>query len=214
VLNLRPGQAIRSIVCLGAHSDDIEIGAGATLVRLVQEHPGVRVTWVVMCSTPDRRAEAEASVRDLCAGAGSLDVRIHDLRDGFVPAEWARAKELVEAAAAAADADLVVTHTRHDLHQDHRTLAELAWNTWRDHLILECEVPKYDGDLRTPTLYVPLGEDHVARKIDVLMRHFGTQATKHWFTPETFRGLMRLRGIECRSPSGYAEGFHVRKIVL
>lgn len=214
MLTLQPGRPIRSIVCLGAHSDDLEIGAGATIVRLLCEHPGARVTWVVMCSTADRRAEAEASVRDLCGEATSLDVRIHDLRDGFVPAAWSQAKELVEDAAAAADADLVVTHTRHDLHQDHRTLAELAWNTWRDHLILECEIPKYDGDLRTPTLYVPVAEAHVARKVEVLMRHFGTQAGKHWFTPETFRGLMRLRGIECRSPSGYAEGFHVRKVVI
>jgi LmbE family N-acetylglucosaminyl deacetylase len=208
------GTPLRSLLVVGAHSDDIEIGCGGTVLRLVAENPGVRLTWLVMCSTPERRDEAQASAEAFAKGAGSVDVVIRDLPDGRLPDVWTQAKDVMKEVGTAAAPEVVLTHALHDLHQDHRLVAELAWQTFRDHLVLGCEIPKYDGDLTTPNLYVALDAELVDRKVELLLAHFPTQAGKHWFHPETFRGLMRVRGVECRAPSGYAEGFHARKVLV
>ena len=210
------------VLALGAHPDDIEIGCGGTLLRLLGEGRVDHLDWVVMTSTAERAAEAKASAAAYAeAGDASMDVLLPDpavfgeLRDGFLPYLGDHVKEVFEHLKATRPSpDLVLAPHRRDDHQDHRLLAELAWNTWRDHAIWEYEIPKYDGDLRTPNLYVPLDRDLCERKIDLLREHFPSQAGRTWFAPETFRALPRLRGVECNSPSGLAEGFHVRKVVV
>lgn len=209
-----PSSPLRHILCLGAHSDDIEIGCGGTLLRLIDEHPQVQVTWVVFSSTPERETEARASAGDFLQGVAQQQVIVHHFRDAFFPYEALAIKESFEALKAECTPDLIFTHCRHDLHQDHRILCEFTWNTFRDHLICEYEIPKYDGDLSTPNLYVHLDKRTRERKIELLMRHFATQANKHWFTSETFLSLLRLRGIESRAVEGYAEGFYCRKVVI
>jgi LmbE family N-acetylglucosaminyl deacetylase len=202
------------VLALGCHSDDIEIGAGGTLLRLRDAYPRLELRWVVFSAHDARRAEARASAEDLMAGLPGLRVDLHAFRDGYFPYDGARIKDAFEDLKTDASPDLVLTHHRQDLHQDHRLLCELAWNTFRDHLILEYEIPKYDGDLSRPNVFVPLSEAQCRRKVEVLMRHFGSQRDKHWFTDDLFLGLMRLRGMEARSPTGYAEAFHGRKLVL
>lgn len=209
-----PSGSLRHILCLGAHSDDIEIGCGGTLLRLVAQHPQVQVTWVVFSSTTEREIEARASAADFLQGVVQPTVIVHHFRDAFFPYEAPAIKECFEELKKQPSPDLIFTHCRHDLHQDHRILCEFTWNTFRDHLICEYEIPKYDGDLSTPNLYVHLDKRICARKIELLMRHFATQANKHWFTSETFLSLLRLRGIESRAADGYAEGFYCRKVVL
>lgn len=204
---------LRRVLAIGCHADDVEIGCGGTLLALTREHPGLEVTWVVLGAEGDRAAEARASAEDFLAGVARSDVRVHGFRDAFMPYHGEAVKEAFEALKDV-DPDLVLTHTRDDLHQDHRLACELTWNTFRDHLILEYEVPKWDGDLGRPNVYVPLDEGAVAAKLERLLRHFPTQAGKHWYDEETFRGLMRLRGLECASPSRYAEAFYGPKIVV
>jgi len=201
-----------SVVALGAHSDDIEIGCGGTLLRLCESAPTLHVTWVVLSATSERAGEARASAEAFLAGV-EADVRVAEFRDAFFPHD-AGVKEYVEALKRELEPDVVLTHTRHDLHQDHRVVCELAWNTFRDHLVLEYEIPKYDGDLGAPGVFVPLEERHVRRKAELLIEHFGTQRSKHWFTEDLFLSLARLRGMECRSPTGYAEAFYGRKLRL
>ncbi|MEM8873292.1 MAG: PIG-L deacetylase family protein [Planctomycetota bacterium] len=198
---------VRSVLCLGAHSDDIEIGAGGTILRLLAESPNVAVTWCVFSGNEQRHAEAKASAADYAPNA---DVRCFGFRDGFFPQQHAAIKDEFEKLKD--DYDLILTHRLDDAHQDHRVLAELAWNTFRSHLILQYEIPKWDGDLATPNGYVHLEPDVADRKCELLMKHFGTQRSKHWFDEETFKSLMRLRGLE--SNARYAEGFHLRKLVL
>lgn len=205
--------ALRSILCLGAHCDDIEIGAGATLLKLVAEHPSLHVYWMIFSATGQRAAEARASARDFLAGAASVDVQIDAFTDGFFPHEGEAIKRRFEELKNLATPDLVLTHHRDDRHQDHRIISELTWNTFRNHLVLEYEIPKYDGDLAHPNCFVPIEDEHRAAKVDALLRHYGSQRAKEWFTAETFNALMRLRGVECRSRTGYAEAFHARKIV-
>ena len=205
------GEAL-SLVVLGAHSDDVEIGCGGTLLQLANAGIGLRVTWVVLSASDARAEEARASAAAFLPGV-ELDVRVGAFRDAFFPHEPG-VKEFVEALKADVAPDLVLTHTRHDLHQDHRVVCELAWNTFRDHLVLEYEIPKYDGDLGSPNVFVPLAEEHVRRKAQLLIEHFGSQRDKHWFTEDLFLSLARIRGVECRSPTGYAEGFHGRKVRL
>jgi len=212
-ITVAEGERLR-VLALGCHSDDIEIGAGGLLLRLLRTHPDVDVHWVVFSAPGARRDEARASAEDLLAGAVSPFVETHDFRDGYFPYDGAQVKDVFETIKAGPAPDLVLTHHRQDLHQDHRLVCELTWNTFRDHLVLEYEIPKYDGDLSRPNVYVPLEEEAARRKVDVLMRHFGTQRNKHWFTEDLFLGLMRVRGMECRSPTGYAEAFHGRKLVL
>jgi LmbE family N-acetylglucosaminyl deacetylase len=201
-----------NVLAVGAHSDDIEIGCGGTLLRLAEEHERVRVVWVVLSGDDGRAGEARASAEDFLAGADG-DVRLAAFRDAFFPHDPG-VKEYFEELASGFSPDLVLTHARPDLHQDHRLVNELAWNTFRDHLVLEFEIPKYDGDLAAPNVFVPLTERHARRKAELLMRHFASQRSKHWFTEELFLGLMRIRGAECRAPDGYAEAFFGRKLRL
>jgi LmbE family N-acetylglucosaminyl deacetylase len=202
---------IERVLAIGCHADDIEIGCGGTLIALGRARPGLALTWVVLAAPGDRGAEARASAQAFLANADTSDVRIHGFRDGFLPYDGGEVKEVFEQLKEV-QPDLVFTHTRHDLHQDHRLACELTWNTLRDHLILEYEIPKYDGDLGSPNVFVPLEESLVEEKLRVLRDHHASQHGKHWFDDELFRGLMRLRGME--SASRYAEAFTCRKLTL
>jgi len=208
-----PGAGLR-VLCLGAHSDDIEIGCGGTILRLISESPDIEIGWVVFSAPDERGVEARRSADDFLRGAARVNVMVKDFKDGYFPSKVEPLKDIFEELKSEVTPDLIFTHFRNDLHQDHRQLCELTWNTWRNHFILEYEIPKYDGDLAFPNFFVPLGDDFRAGKIELLMRHFQTQNNKHWFSPETFNAILRLRGIECRSSSGYAEAFHVRKMTL
>jgi LmbE family N-acetylglucosaminyl deacetylase len=201
------------LLFLGAHSDDIEIGCGGTVLRLIAECPGAVVSWVVFSGSARRAQEARASAADFLKGAESPAVALHDFPDAFFPSRIADIKREFELLKAF-EPDAIFTHCAHDAHQDHRVLSELAWNTFRDHFIAEYEVPKYDADLRSPNFFVPLAEALCRRKSALLRQHFGSQGTKHWFDDQLFMGLMRIRGAESRSPSGYAEGFYARKVVV
>ncbi len=204
----------RRVLCLGAHSDDIEIGCGGTILQLLEALPEIEVLWVVLCSNPARAAEARRSARDFLRGAKKKDIVIHAFRDGFLPYLGPAVKECFEELKLRFDPDLIFTHFRQDLHQDHRTVSELTWNTFRNHLILEYEIPKYDADLGHPNVFVPISGPICRRKGNKLMRHFGTQRNKHWFSEDLFEGLMRLRGIEAASPTRFAEAFHCRKLLV
>lgn len=210
-----PGLA--RVLCLGAHCDDIEIGCGGTVMRLIEEHPDLDVTWVVFTSNPTRAVEAETAANLFLAGlegAGAKRVIIKTFRDGFLPYEGALVKAEFEALKPLVKPDLILTHYRQDLHQDHRLVSELTWNTWRDHLIWEYEIPKYDGDMGIPNGFVALEEPMLRRKVDLIRQCYPTQWGKNWFSEETFFALARLRGMECQSPTKYAEAFHCRKIRL
>jgi LmbE family N-acetylglucosaminyl deacetylase len=202
------------VLCLGAHSDDIEIGCGGLLLQLIQERPRVEIDWIVFSAAGKRAAEARRSAALFVKGAHRTNVRLHRFRDGFFPYEGAAIKAAFERLKVGPSPDLVLTHYRDDRHQDHRVLSDLTWNTFRDHWILEYEIPKYDGDLGSPSVFVPLDEDLSRRKVEYLQRSFGSQRDKHWFSDATFLGLMRLRGMECRAPGGYAEAFYSRKLVV
>lgn len=204
----------RTVLAVGAHSDDIEIGCGGTLLELAKAYPDLSVYWIVFSARPERRAEALASADDFLVDVSHKQIEVYPFRDGYFPHEGAEIKDVFEALKQQVSPDLIFTHCRHDLHQDHRVLCELAWNTFRNHMVLEYEIPKYDGDLGAPNAYVSIDTPACERKVDLLMRHFGSQRDKHWFTPETFRAIMRIRGVESRSPSGYAEAFYARKFVL
>ena len=208
-----PGQPL-SILCLGAHSDDVEIGCGGTLLRLLSEHPGSQVRWVVFSATDEREAEARASASAYLGDAAVGVVDVHRFRESYFPYVGAEIKDAFEQLKADVQPDLVFTHRRDDEHQDHRTIAQFTWNTFRNHLVAEYEIPKFEGDLGHPNVFVPLSQDDADRKVDLLMLHFGSQRSKGWFRPETFRATMALRAIECNAPDGWAEAFHVRKLVL
>jgi len=201
------------VLCLGAHCDDIEIGCGATLLRLAGER-SIDVTWIVLCSTPTREAEFHLSAGRFLRNARSTEVRIEALPDGYLPAHWAEAKDCLESLKRLPRPDLVFTHERDDRHQDHRVVNELTWNTFRDHTILEYEVPKYDGGLGNPNFYAPVTRTVAQRKARLLIESYVSQQHKPWFGEDAFLALMRLRGIECNAPHGFAEAFHVRKVVL
>jgi LmbE family N-acetylglucosaminyl deacetylase len=204
----------RRVLAIGAHSDDIEIGCGGTLLKLIEQQAVSEVCWVVLSGGTDRAAEARASAEAMLEGVPKADIRLCDFPDGFFPYEGQRIKDFFEQLKAELSPDVVFTHQRADLHQDHRVCCELTWNTFRDHLILEYEVPKYDGDMSAPNAFVPIEEHLHRRKIDHLMSHFGTQRSKRWFQEDLFSSLLRLRGMECNSPSSYAEAFFCRKAVL
>jgi LmbE family N-acetylglucosaminyl deacetylase len=208
-----PGERLR-VLCLGAHADDIEIGCGGTLLELLAAGVRLEVDWCVLSATPARAAEARTSAEDLLAEAAGLRIDVRTFRDGHFPYQGSEIKDWFEELKERAAPDLILTHCRDDRHQDHREVHRLTWNTFRDHLILEYEIPKYDGDLGRPSLYVPLSEAALERKIELLLRHFGSQGGKHWFDADTFRGLARLRGLECASPSRWAEAFFAPKLVL
>jgi LmbE family N-acetylglucosaminyl deacetylase len=203
-----------TLLCLGAHSDDIEIGCGATILTLVGHYSRLKVHWVVFSAAGARGEEATRSAKLFLRGVEKQRLVLHEFRDGFFPWQGAAIKEVFEELKRELKPDLTFTHCRHDRHQDHRLVNELTWNTWRDHLILEYEVPKYDADLASPNVYVPVTAQAVKKKVDHLLKCFGTQRSKQWFDEETFRGLLRLRGLECAATSRYAEAFYARKLVL
>jgi LmbE family N-acetylglucosaminyl deacetylase len=207
----RPGKALR-VLALGAHSDDIEIGAGGAILSWIASGAEVAVDWCALSAPGERADEARASAMEFLAGATQAEIHLGQFRDGYFPAERTAVKDWVEGLKHLEKPDVVLCHQRNDAHQDHRMVCELAWNTFRDHLILEYEIPKWDGDLGQPNVYVPLSDDVLARKIELLHKHFGTQRSKAWFDDETFRGLARLRGVECRER--YAEAFFARKLLL
>ena len=209
-----PLGAVRRVLCLGAHSDDIEIGAGGTLLKLAAQVPDLEICWVVFSAPGPRAEEARRSADDFLSGVKRKDVRIGSFRESYFPSEWPAIKDWFEQIKAKFDPDLVLTHYRDERHQDHRVLSDLAWNTFRNHLILEYEILKYDGDLGRPNVFVALPEQFCTRKIDLLLKHFQTQCSKHWFTRDTFEAMHRIRGIECASATGRAEAFYTRKIVL
>ena len=204
----------RRILCLGAHSDDIEIGIGGTLLKLAEQVTDLEICWVVFSAPGPRADEASRSANDFLGGVANKQVRIGSFRESYFPSEWPSIKDWFEQIKAKFDPDVVFTHYRDDRHQDHRVLADLAWNTFRNHLILEYEILKYDGDLGSPNTFMPLSEQLCARKIELLLKHFKTQSTKHWFTSDTFEAMHRVRGIECASATGRAEAFYCRKLVL
>ena len=199
---------------MGAHADDVEIGCGGTLLRLVQELPELEVLWLVLCSNGPRAAEARASASAFLAGAARARVTVLDHRDGFLPYSGPGVKDEFEKVKAEFAPDLIFTHYRDDRHQDHRLTSDLTWNTWRDHLILEYEIPKYDGDMGSPNLFAPLTRATLERKLALVLEHFPSQANKHWFQADLLRSVARIRGMECVAPEGVAEGFYCRKAVF
>ncbi len=204
----------RRILALGAHADDIEIGCGGTLLRLAAERQGLEVLWVVFCATPERAREARASAGAFLAGVASARVVVREFRDGFLPYSAAAVKDEFEALKGVFAPDLVFTHFRDDRHQDHRLVCDLTWNTWRSHLILEYEIPKYDGDFGSPNFFAALAPATLDRKVSLLHEHFPSQAGKSWFTEDLFRAVARIRGMESAAPQGLAEGFYCRKAVF
>lgn len=202
-----------TVLCLGAHSDDIEIGCGGTLLHLKNAYPRVNFHWVVLSASGVRSDEA-AKAAELFAGDSRHDVTIKSYRDGFLPYSGAEVKDFFEEIRRQVNPDVIFTHWHGDAHQDHRLISELTWNTFRDHLILEYEIPKYDGDMGRPNVFVPLEAPLYQHKVDYLLKAFESQRSKRWFERETFLSLMRLRGMEANSRSGYAEAFHARKVVF
>jgi len=213
-LGLGGKRPLTQILCLGAHCDDIEIGCSGTVLKLIEAHPEASVTWVVMGSTEARAQEALESAHALLATVRKKNIVIKAFQDGFFPYHGGQIKACFEELKREVAPDVIFTHQRHDLHQDHRLMSELTWNTFRDHLVLEYEIPKYDGDLGAPNLFVPLDEDVCRRKIANILGSFRSQADKRWFTEDLFRAILRLRGMESNAPSGHAEAFYCRKAVL
>jgi LmbE family N-acetylglucosaminyl deacetylase len=214
VLTLSPAEPLRRILVVGCHADDIEIGCGGTLLTLAKANPDLEIDWVVLAASDARRAEARASAEAFLAGVANARIEMYEFRDGFLPYVGGEVKQVFEDLKPRVNPQMIFTHSSYDFHQDHRLACELTWNTFRNHLILEYEIPKVDGDLGRPNVYVPLAAEVVDQKLDLLDRHFPTQAGKHWFDPEIFRGLMRLRGMEAVAPDRYAEAFTCRKAVV
>ncbi len=202
-----------TVLCLGAHCDDIEIGCGGTLLHLKGVFPKLRVYWVVFSASGLRGREAAKAAELFTAGC-EKEIILKNYRDGFLPYSGAEVKDFFEDIKSRVSPDVIFTHWKGDSHQDHRLISDLTWNTFRNHLVLEYEIPKYDGDIGRPNLFVPLQEPLYKQKVDYLFEAFGSQRAKHWFDRETFLGLMRIRGMESNSPSGYAEAFHARKLVI
>jgi len=203
---------IRSILCLGAHADDLEIGCGGTLLEILDKCPGIEVYWVVFSTIDCRAQEAAVSAERFLASAGRKRVVLRDYRDTFFPASYGPIKEYFEQIKREVEPDLIFTHRREDMHQDHRAIAELTWCAYRDHVILEYEIPKYEGDLGAPNFFVPLEEAVCRRKIEAIMECFSSQHDKRWFSADTYWAMLRLRGLECNSPSRFAEAFYCRKL--
>lgn len=207
------GKRLR-VLCVGAHSDDIEIGCGATLLKLADRRPRPEFRWVVWSAAGQREREARQGARKFLGPAATEAVRVHAFRDGYFPAQFAEIKEAFESLAREFRPDIIFTHARDDRHQDHRVVSDLTWNTFRNQLILEYEIPKWDGDLGRPNSYIPVSRAIARRKARALLDVFGTQRNKDWFSEETFLGLMRLRGMECRAADGLAEAFTARKLLI
>lgn len=208
-----PGDRL-SVLCIGAHADDIEIGAGATILGWIAAGVRVRAHWCVLSGSRQRADEAEASAAAFLAGAEHRTVELADFRDSYFPDQAGDIKGWFEALRARVEPDIVLTHRRDDAHQDHREVNRLTWTTFRNHLILEYEIPKWDGDLGQPNLYIPVTRAALDRKVELLQVHFSTQRSKDWFDAETFAGLARLRGMECRATEHYAEAYFLRKVTF
>ncbi|HJQ97990.1 MAG TPA: PIG-L family deacetylase [Candidatus Polarisedimenticolaceae bacterium] len=212
-LSLPPGGQLLRMLCVGAHCDDIEIGCGGTILTLSAARP-IDATWVVLSSDDLREKEARAAAARFLAKAKSSTVDVKRFRNGFFPHEGAEIKDYFESLKVLPAFDLILTHTSDDRHQDHRVVNELTWNTFRNHTVLEYEIPKYDGDLGRPSVYVPLTKAVLAEKVRIAMESFASQCDKHWFSGDLFTALARLRGMECVAPEGHAEAFYARKIVV
>ncbi len=213
-LQIGPDRQRLRVLCLGAHSDDIELGCAGTLLHWLSQYERVEVTWVVFSAAGARATEARRSARTLMRRAAQLDIVVGDLIDTQFPAEFIRAQAFMRSIAQRCSPDVVLTHRLEDRHQDHRLVAELTGQAFRDHLLLEYEIPKYEADLGQPNLYVPLTAPVADRKLRHLLSHFSSQRSKDWFNERGLSSLMNLRGLECRAASGRAEAFHVRKVVL
>jgi LmbE family N-acetylglucosaminyl deacetylase len=212
-LALAPSRPLR-VLAVGAHPDDIEIGAGGAIMKLIDDGAIAELHWLVLTGRDGRNAEARASAEAMLAPLAEASIDVLDHRDGYLPDEWSAVKDRFESLKSSLQPDLIFTHRRDDLHQDHRVCAELTWNTYRDHLVLEYEVPKYDGDLASPNAFVTLTRELRDRKVSHLLRYFPSQVHRPWFTEELFAGLLRIRGMECAAPEAFAEAFFCRKAVL
>lgn len=210
----KQGDRPLQVLLLGAHSDDIEIGCGGTVLSLIEQYPNLQVTWVVFGANGKRAQEAQNSADRFLTPLKEKNIILKSFKDGFFPYIGGEIKEFFEQLKRELSPDLIFTHYRQDLHQDHRLICELTWNTFRDHFILEYEIPKFDGDLGVPNFFFHLPEAVCENKVRYLLEYFETQANRHWFTEDAFYAVMRLRGIESRSPSKYAEAFYARKTVL
>lgn len=209
---LAEGTSGLNLLFLGAHCDDIEIGCGGTILRLLREYSIAHIKWVVFCSNAIREQEARDCARQFLDGVPSTEIIVRDFRDGYLSQQYTHVKDFFEQLKQGRNPDIIFTHYQHDLHQDHRLLSELTWNTFRNHLILEYEIPKYDGDLGNPACFVTLDEKDVKGKVQRLMDCYASQGSKHWFDEETFASILRLRGMQ--SASKYAEAFYLRKIII
>lgn len=213
VLNIRKNQKL-TVLCLGAHSDDIEIGCGGTILKMIQDYPHIQFYWFVFGANKVRAEEAKKSAEYCLKNVNKKEIIIHNFKDGFFPYCGKDIKELFEAKIKKISPDIIFTHQRNDLHQDHRLISELTWNTFRDHLILEYEIPKYDGDMGAPNLFVRIDDKIVQKKISILLKYFNTQHKKHWFTEDLLTAIMRIRGMESGTDVKYAEAFYCRKILF
>jgi LmbE family N-acetylglucosaminyl deacetylase len=213
-LSIGHSKEILRVLCLGAHSDDIEIGCGGAILRLLEQRDNIEVVWIVFSASGARKAEAQKSAKQFLHLATRSKVVVKNFRESFFPFKGESIKAFFEALKERFVPDVIFTHYRHDLHQDHRIISDFTWNTWRDHLILEYEILKYDGDLGVPNAFVPLSEAIVRQKVRCLMDVFKTQRRKQWFSEDTFLSLARIRGIECNSPDRYAEAFYCRKSTI
>lgn len=201
-----------NILCLGAHCDDVEIGAGGTLLKMFDEYEINSVKWVVFASNDIRKKEATTSAKRFLEKVNNKDIRINSFQDGFLPFIASEIKQAFEMLKAEFTPDIIFTHYRNDRHQDHRHVSDLTWNTWRNHQVLEYEIPKYDGDLGIPNFYVPLDEKYIKQKNNILMEAYESQVSKHWFNEDIFNSIARIRGME--SANNYAEAFFARKIIF
>lgn len=202
------------LLCIGAHCDDIEIGCGGTILRLLELHPAISITWLILTGNERRQAETRESARQLTGDTGRIDLILHQFRDGYLPYNGNLVKDAFNSVKAKIDPHLILSHWNGDSHQDHRFVSEMTWSSFRNSLILEYEIPKYDGDLGQPNIYVPLSDGILEHKVNTLMKSYGSQLSKAWFDEETFRSIHRLRGIESGSNSRYAEGFYCRKAAV
>ena len=198
------------VLLLGAHCDDLEIGCGGTILHMAESWPRAKFVWITLSSDVERATETRAAAARLLAGTDNATVRVEVFRGSYFPYDGAALKDYFETLKAY-QPELILTHYRGDLHQDHRIANELTWNTFRNHLILEYEIPKFDGDLGVPNTFVPLSKAHIRRKVDILLESFPSQLQRAWFTRDTFEAIARLRGIECNAPEGFAEAFYCRK---